>query len=232
MNAWKHFGAALVVATALWTTACNGGASPRVATLNAVNSSSSSSDAANADGSSGDKAAFEDALLDYSRCMREHGVDLPDPTFDSNGNGGVAVVNGAPGGGGALPDPSSQQFKDAEAACKSIMDHAQQVAPKPSAEEQAKMRDQALAFSQCMRDKGFDVPDPTFDDKGGLSVHVEGSGSDSSDSGPSTNAGPAGAGPMNDPGFQDAAKACQQQTGGGPNVVAGGPGAGPAGATK
>jgi hypothetical protein len=223
MKPWKQTAAVIVVALAFATTACNGGSSPRVATLNGGgDTNSSSSDTGGGDGGdNGDvRTAFQDALLDYSRCMRDHGIDMPDPTFDGDGHGGVAVISGATGGDGKLPDPNSQTFKDAETACKPIMDRAQQNAPKPSAEEQAKMRDGALKFAQCMRDKGFDVPDPTFDENGGMSVHFEGAAS-ASDSGPSTNGGPAGAGPMDDPGFQQAADECQQQSGGGPRVVAG-----------
>lgn len=224
MKSWKQIAAVVVVALAFATTACNGGSSPRVATLDhGGDTSSSSSDGGGDGGGNGvdAKTAFQDALLDYSRCMRDHGIDMPDPTFDGDGHAGVAVINGPTGGDGKLPDPNSQAFKDAEAACKPIMDRAQQNAPKPSAEEQAKMRDQALKFAQCMRDKGFDVPDPTFDDNGGMSVHVEGAGT-ASDGGPVTNGSPAGAGPINDPGFQQAADECQQQTGGGgPRVVTG-----------
>ena len=36
--------------------------------------------------------------------------------------------------------------------------------PKLSPEEEAKMRDNALKFAQCMREHGIDMPDPTFDD--------------------------------------------------------------------
>jgi hypothetical protein len=31
-------------------------------------------------------AAYQDRLLELSACMREHGVDMPDPTFDDEGN--------------------------------------------------------------------------------------------------------------------------------------------------
>jgi hypothetical protein len=229
MKSWKHIGGALVIAACLITSACNSGASPRVATLNGSDANSSSSSGGGGGGGSGDKTKFQDAMLDYARCMRDHGIDMPDPTFD-NSTGGFAVVGGPGGGDGKTPDPNSQQFKDAEAACKPILDRAQQYAPKPTPEEQAKMRDQALAFAKCMRDKGFDVPDPTFDDNGGLSVHVDG-GSNASDSGPSTNSG-AGAGPMNDPAFKQAADACNQQTGGGPRMGVGGPAVGAAGGAK
>jgi hypothetical protein len=75
------------------------------------------------------------------------------------------------------------------------------------------MRDQALKFAQCMRSKGLDVPDPTFDDNGGMKIESHAAGG-----GPSSN-GPTTGGP--DPAFQDAAKECSKETGG--PAIAGGP---------
>jgi hypothetical protein len=60
--------------------------------------------------------AMEQKLLDFSRCMREHGVDMPDPQFE---NGGANVIIGGPDGPDI--DPSSQAFKDAEKACESLL---------------------------------------------------------------------------------------------------------------
>jgi len=200
--------------------ACGGGGNGgRVASIKGA-SDSSSSDGSNSD-SSNDQATFEDALLDYSRCMREHGIDMPDPTFGENG-GGVAIAVGGTtaGSGGALPDPNSQVFKDAETACKPIMDKAQQSMKKPSPEELAKMRDQALAFARCMRDKGYDMPDPTFDDNGTVKIEVHGGPPPNSDGTSSTNSDTASNGdpgsfkPTPDPKFLEASEQCNQETGG------------------
>ena len=57
-------------------------------------------------------------MLAFSACMREHGIDMPDPKFE---NGGATVDLGGPGGDGPQIDPNSQAFKDAEEACKSLM---------------------------------------------------------------------------------------------------------------
>ena len=45
--------------------------------------------------------------IDFARCMREHGVDMPDPTGD-----GLLVRRGEGG-----PDPESEEFQQAEKAC-------------------------------------------------------------------------------------------------------------------
>src|SRR5829696_3835728 len=59
--------------------------------------------------------AIEQKLLDFSACMREHGIDMPDPQFE---NGGATVQIGGPDGEGPQIDPESDEFKDAQAACK------------------------------------------------------------------------------------------------------------------
>jgi hypothetical protein len=59
--------------------------------------------------------AMQDKFLAFSACMREHGIDMPDPQFSG---GGVTI-----GGEGDTPkfDPRSQAFKDAEAACNTLL---------------------------------------------------------------------------------------------------------------
>jgi hypothetical protein len=68
--------------------------------------------------------AFEQKLLDFAKCMRDHGVDMPDPQFSSSGGGGrVTIGLPADGDDGDAPriDPESKTFQDAQAACSSIL---------------------------------------------------------------------------------------------------------------
>jgi hypothetical protein len=62
------------------------------------------------------RAKLQESALKYARCMREHGVDMPDPQFE---NGGANVTIGGPDGPDI--DPNSQAFKDAEKACESLL---------------------------------------------------------------------------------------------------------------
>jgi hypothetical protein len=55
--------------------------------------------------------AFADQLLKFAQCMRDQGVDFPDPQITSSG-GVIQAI-----GGGADLDPSSEAFQDAQAAC-------------------------------------------------------------------------------------------------------------------
>jgi hypothetical protein len=68
--------------------------------------------------SAADKAKVQNAMLDYAKCMRQHGVDMPDPKFSSSG-GGVTFQLGGPGkkGGTTGPNPDSPAFKKADEAC-------------------------------------------------------------------------------------------------------------------
>ena len=48
-------------------------------------------------------------MVAFARCMREHGIDMPDPT----GEGGLVMRKDDDHG----PDPDSEQFQQAEQAC-------------------------------------------------------------------------------------------------------------------
>jgi hypothetical protein len=160
--------------------------------------------------------SFQDAMVSYSACMREHGVDMPDPTFDGNGASVIMRSDSATAAGSAAPlvgGAGDETFKAAAEACQPIMDAVEQNMPKPSPEEEAKMRDNALKFAQCMREHGVDMPDPTFDAAGTSAVIIKGEGDD---------AGP----PVDVDKFNEAASACEAEGLGGGFTVSSGEGGG------
>jgi hypothetical protein len=59
-----------------------------------------------------------DAMLGFAKCMREHGIDFPDPQFGSGG--GVSIQVGGPDGEGGV-DPMSDAFQAAQEACAAEM---------------------------------------------------------------------------------------------------------------
>ena len=68
-----------------------------------------------------DQAKFRDAALKFARCMRAHGVDIPDP---QPGNGGIMIqkdTGGGTGGGGPKIDPESPAFQRAQNACATYL---------------------------------------------------------------------------------------------------------------
>ena len=99
------------------------------------------------------------AMLDLARCMRENGVDMPDPEF----NGG-RVTQRMKGGN---PD----KMRAAEKACEKY--RSQIKAPEMSASEKEEFKKAALANARCMREHGIDFPDPVFDPNGGARVKID-----------------------------------------------------------
>ena len=153
-------------------------------------------------------ANAQQKIIAFSHCMRTHGVpEFPEPSeghlllHSSDNNGHVTGVN-----------PQSAQFQTASKACAKL-------SPKggkpPSPAEQAKMQEQALKFSQCMRSRGVpNFPDPEFPRGGGVGIRIGGKQS-----------GPRRIDPSS-PQFQAAQKACQSIMPGpkhGPATLAVGP---------
>ena len=167
-------GAAAALFIVLALAACGGGGgSGGVASLDGSKQSDSDGTATT---SSEDP---QDAALEFVKCMREHGVDMPDPTA-----GGGIQLRVTPGG--------AAKAEKAQKACQSILEKA---APKLTEEQQNVMQDAALAFARCMRQHGVDVPDPKFGN-GGITMETRnkrgGTGPD-----------------LNDPQFKAAQQACQ-----------------------
>lgn len=144
------------------TAACGGGnETPGVASLSGSTSTTSADGPAGGGSAAGGiSAEFEDAMVEFATCMREHGIDFPDP-----GSGGGLII-----GPDSDIDPEDADFKAAEAECKTILDEAEKSMPKPSEAEISKMRDSMLAFAKCMRGEGLDFPDPEFGEGGRMSV--------------------------------------------------------------
>jgi hypothetical protein len=61
--------------------------------------------------SDAERAKVRTETLAHARCMREHGLDFPDPTFDEHGGASVRI------GRGSGIDPRSPKFQRAQEAC-------------------------------------------------------------------------------------------------------------------
>ncbi|MDQ3543881.1 MAG: hypothetical protein M3431_08490 [Actinomycetota bacterium] len=110
----------------------------------------------------------EAAMLAYTECMREQGIDMPDPITNGDGAGGAfVVVEDTTGGVGDMED-----FMAAEEECSPLLEAAMsniEIDP----EQEAELRENMLAFTECMREQGIDMPDPVFNEDGdGMSVQV------------------------------------------------------------
>jgi hypothetical protein len=193
--------------------ACGGAAATPsgVATLDDPAATAAPNGSSDPGGSAAPSASIdpEAAMLAFARCMREHGIDMPDPVVGPNG--GTSVTIG--GDGGTRPDAAVMQA--ANEACKALM-------PKDfgpgGGELTPEQKDAMLDFAKCMRDHGVDMADPDFSGNG-FSIQIDGSGK----SGPSPD----------DPAFKAADEACRSimekampgfgTPGGGPVTQQGGP---------
>jgi hypothetical protein len=164
MRTLRSAAAAALVLVALGLVAC-GGDDPAPA--------SSSS------GGHGPDAKTKQAMLDFARCMRQHGINMPDPKFDQ---GGATVMQN--GGKNTTPE----QQRAAEQACAK---YQKQIKPPQMSEaDQEKFKQAALKNARCMRQHGIDMPDPQFGENGEVRQRITG------------NIKPT------DPKFQAAQKAC------------------------
>jgi hypothetical protein len=129
----------LLLALALATGACSGGGKGSgVASLG----DGKATPTTRAGGSQDERQA----ALNWARCVRQHGINLPDPRVRGDG-----IVQ-------QLPDRAERdgpKFKAAQQACRQFQANGGQPSPPSSREVR-----QALAFARCMRQHGINVPDP------------------------------------------------------------------------
>jgi hypothetical protein len=178
--------AAALLSLALLTGCGGSSSSPGVAHVGTTSSPSASGGSGGGTPESNEtSAAAQQKMVKFAQCMRTHGEpEFPEPTE------GHIQIHSQNGHG---PNPESSQFQAAEKACSKYA--PSRVAPSPA--QQAKVQEQALKFSACMRSHGVpNFPDPKFSASGG-SVRLQ------------VKAGGAGGINPSSPQFQAAAKACQ-----------------------
>ncbi|MFB8382055.1 MULTISPECIES: hypothetical protein [Streptomyces] len=122
---------ALAAALALTATACSGDGG-------GTKGGGSASDS---------KKTKEDQALEHRKCLREQGLDIPEPKPGENGMG-VTIDGGSMG---------KEKMEKAFKACE---DKAVGGGPKELTQAE---KDKLVAYARCMRQNGFDMPDPKFD---------------------------------------------------------------------
>src|SRR5947209_3402094 len=103
--------------------------------------------------SSSPRLTAEQARLAWARCMRQHGVDQPDPGQQ---------------GSSQRPITNKAAYTAAQQACAYIIrDAGLESGTAPSAAQQDRM----LRYARCMRSHGIDVSDPHMDN-GQLTIDI------------------------------------------------------------
>jgi hypothetical protein len=98
-------------------------------------------------------ATQADQAYEHRKCLREHGLAIPEPK---------------PGEGITLGDQGMSK-EELEKAFKACQDKA---VGGPGKEMSQADRDKMLAYARCMRENGFNMPDPTFDGGAGAALPV------------------------------------------------------------
>ncbi|MFF1508510.1 hypothetical protein [Streptomyces sp. NPDC058326] len=124
--------ASLAAAVSLLATACSG----------------SDSGSGGSDGGVSEEGKKADQAFEHRACLREQGLDVPEP---KPGEQGVGLTIGGDG-------VSKEQMEKAFKACRDKAGGAG-FGEEPTQAD----KDKALAYAKCMRENGFNMPDPTFD---------------------------------------------------------------------
>ncbi|NOX28625.1 MAG: hypothetical protein GXP35_01020 [Actinobacteria bacterium] len=100
----------------------------------------------------------EEQALAFAACMRDEGIDFPDPEVGADGS--VDFFGGGGGrdgdGGGFRDDPNFQSAID---VCGELIEGASFL---PTDDDNAEREDTFLIAAECLREQGIDVPDPDF----------------------------------------------------------------------
>jgi hypothetical protein len=104
----------------------------------------------------GEAAAAEEEGLEFTECLRAHGVEVEDP---KPGQTNIAV------------DARDPKAKKALAACNGKLSSSGQELSSGEADE---FREGALALAQCFREEGIEMGDPTFQGPGKFLLDIKG----------------------------------------------------------
>lgn len=154
----------------------------------------------------------EQAVLDLVECLRAEGLDVVDPEIDSEGN--VNMLRWLR----RLEEQGLDQA-DVEGAIDGCADLIENVRLGFTRDlDFTALQDQLLVFAECMRENGYDMPDPDFSSFG--------QGGPGQGGPPGPGAGPFGEIDPEDPDFQAALEQCEDTLPGFGPGGRGGPGGG------
>ena len=108
--AWKTGAAGMLVMIGALTACGSGGGGDGVASLDGASGAAQQSKRA-----SDSKKDPREAFRAFAQCMREHGIDMPDPQVSDDAKGGNFTIQGPVGAAGE--SGPSDEFKQADAAC-------------------------------------------------------------------------------------------------------------------
>jgi len=93
----------------------------------------------------------EALMMTFTECLREQGLNVADPVVGADGNIGKPELVG----GGEF---DKEVLGEAMEACR---EHLEGLTFEEKRIDVSELVDQSMALAACLRDKGYDVPDPT-----------------------------------------------------------------------
>ncbi|HSF84661.1 MAG TPA: hypothetical protein VLG28_03245 [Acidimicrobiia bacterium] len=126
----------------------------------------------------------EQAVLTFTACLRENGLEVRDPRMDENGNVDIESF---------LEVATEVDPEDAEVAVEACSDLLDDIELGFDQIDLTGLQDTLIEFSACMRDNGYDLPDPDFSNLATLQGD-----------------GPFGPIDLNDPAFEAALEQCDE----------------------
>ena len=130
----------------------------------------------------------EEAFLAFAACMREEGISLNDPEFAADGTLRLVLRDLIVG------DVDADEVQAAREACAGELEGIVQTFDR---EDRSDIEDQLFAYAECMRENGYDMPDPVYVER----THTPGQGGGG-------DGGPFGTLDRADPDFVDANETC------------------------
>lgn len=192
----------ILLAFGLLAAACGGADSDSgVASLETQSAATEEQGQAQGDAVAEEPVSDEEAILAFAACLRDEGLDVEDPTVDADGN---------------LRPPRPRDIDEQDrdmmsAAMEACSGYLESVAFGFDGADQTERQDQLYEYASCMRENGYDMPDPDFSSFG---TPGQGGG------------GPFGAIDRDEPAFQTAQEACADIFGADGRIPGGGPGGG------
>jgi hypothetical protein len=98
----------------------------------------------------------EEITTNFTVCLRDHGLDVPDPALNADGSVDLEALKGSIDLG-----PKGSKSTKALDECLPLLAGAT-FSQGGKEEDDIQLQDDLLAFSQCLRDEGINVPDPDF----------------------------------------------------------------------
>jgi hypothetical protein len=193
---------AFAVLLALLLGACGSGSSGEgLATLEGGGDPDTSSGEPAPSEGAGSEVDVEEAMLAFTECLREEGLDVSDPEFDDRGNFRLRSLFTM---GEEVDRADRETLRTGFEACAHLIEG---VAQRFMDIDRTEIEDRLVEYAACMRENGYDMPDPDLGFVGGPGQGPGGGGE-------GAGGGPFGDIDPDDPDFRRANEVCLAVFGG------------------